>query len=68
MQRCKRKLIETVAEDIAAALLRRHSMLCAVRVGISKPHVSIDGHFTGMGIEIFRRRSDRCNSAGEEKP
>lgn len=56
MQQRRRDLIEAVAEDIAAALLRRHGRLTAARVTVRKPHVAIDGHFDAMGVSIFRSR------------
>ena len=56
MLHSKRQLIESVAEDISNALLQQHSVIQAVQLRITKPHVCIDGQFDGMGIEVFRER------------
>ena len=52
----RRDLIESVAEDIAAALLHRNARVTGVRVSVRKPHVAIEGHFDAMGVSIFRAR------------
>jgi hypothetical protein len=56
MHRCKRNLIETVAEEIAQELLQEQDKVTAVEVAVSKPNVSIPGHFDAMGVKIYRRR------------
>jgi dihydroneopterin aldolase len=59
MYKRERALIEAVAEDMASDLLLYHSLVQAVRIAVCKPHVSIDGHFDGMGIEILRQRQQK---------
>jgi 7,8-dihydroneopterin aldolase/epimerase/oxygenase len=50
-------LTEAVAERIAAAILQDHSLVEAVRVKITKPHVRLgDTVFAGSAIEILRHR------------
>jgi dihydroneopterin aldolase len=51
-----RKLIETVAERIAAGILAQHGRVHSVRVGICKPHVAVAGVVQSLGVEITRRR------------
>jgi dihydroneopterin aldolase len=50
-------LTETVAERIAATILRDYPALEAVRVKVAKPHVRLDGTvLAGSAVEILRRR------------
>jgi dihydroneopterin aldolase len=50
-------LTETVAERIAATILRDYPALEAVRVKVAKPHVRLDGTvLAGSAVEIVRRR------------
>ena len=43
------KLIETVAENIAATILNRHNMVLGVKVAVRKPNVAIKGSFASLG-------------------
>ncbi len=52
-----RKLVETVAEDIAAILLREYVMIDRLRVRVEKPGAPIAGVFDTVGVEIERSRS-----------
>jgi dihydroneopterin aldolase len=53
--RCK--LVETLAESVAAALLRDFSMLAAVDVEVTKPHPPVNFNFEGLTIRIHRTRA-----------
>ena len=50
------KLIETVAEKIAAACLQRFPKIETVTVTVIKPDPPINGHFHSMAVEITRSR------------
>ena len=51
------QLIETLAERIAAGILRDHPAVEAVRVKVAKPHVRLgDTVLAGSAVEILRRR------------
>lgn len=50
-----RRLIESVAQDIAAAVLFELPVL-AVTVRVKKPQAPIPGHFAWMAVEIRRTR------------
>ena len=51
------RLIETLAEQIAAGALREHPAVEAVKVRVAKPHVRLEGTvLAGSAIEIVRRR------------
>jgi len=51
------QLIETLAERIAAGVLRDHPAVEAVKVKIAKPHVRLgDTVLAGSAVEILRRR------------
>ena len=51
------KLTETLAETIAAGVLRDHPAVEAVRVKVAKPHVRLgDTVLAGSAVEILRRR------------
>lgn len=52
-----KKLVETVAEDIAAILLREYVMIDRLRVRVEKPGAPIAGVFDTVGVEIERSRS-----------
>lgn len=52
------KLIETLAENIAASLLQRFSELAQVKVRVMKPHPPIPGHYQSVGVEITRGRNE----------
>ena len=52
-------LTETVAERIAATVLKEHRPVEAVRVKVAKPHVRLgDTVLEGSAVEILRRRDD----------
>jgi 7,8-dihydroneopterin aldolase/epimerase/oxygenase len=51
------QLTETLAERIAAGVLRDHPAVEAVRVKVAKPHVRLgDTVLAGSAVEILRRR------------
>lgn len=50
------KLIETVAERIAATILERYAV-AAVRVRVKKPDVPIPAALEYVGVDITRRRA-----------
>ena len=50
-------LIETVAEDIAQAILKNHAAVQATKVKVSKPHVSLPSPLEYVQVEIFRTSS-----------
>ncbi|MBC8080286.1 MAG: 2-amino-4-hydroxy-6-hydroxymethyldihydropteridine diphosphokinase [Gorillibacterium sp.] len=50
------KLIEAVAEHVAADLLEHYSILQEVMVRITKPNPPFNIHFEGASVEICRRR------------
>ena len=53
------QLTETLAEMIAAGLLRDHPEVEAVRVKVAKPHVRLGRTvLAGSAVEILRRRAD----------
>lgn len=51
------KLIETVAEKIAQAILQNNSTVQATQVTVSKPHVSLPSALESVQVEIFRTSS-----------
>ena len=51
-----RDLIETVAEDVARALLRHFTGCGKVTVRVDKPHVAVEGRVKSLGVEIKRVR------------
>jgi 7,8-dihydroneopterin aldolase/epimerase/oxygenase len=51
------RLIETLAERIAAGALDEHPAVEAVKVRVAKPHVRLeDTVLAGSAVEIVRRR------------
>jgi 7,8-dihydroneopterin aldolase/epimerase/oxygenase len=51
------RLIEAVAERIAAAVLAQHARVDAIRVKVAKPQVRLGGTvLAGSAVQIFRRR------------
>ena len=51
------RLIETLAERIAAGALREHPAVEVVKVRVAKPHVRLgDTVLAGSAVEIVRRR------------
>jgi dihydroneopterin aldolase len=51
-----RRLIESVAEDIASAVLEQFPVAAAT-VRLKKPQAPVPGHFASMAVEIRRARS-----------
>lgn len=51
-----KKLVETLAEELAADLLAQFSQVEACHVKIIKPDPPIPGHYQSVAIEITRRR------------
>jgi dihydroneopterin aldolase len=52
-----KKLVETVAEDIAQALLQTFEIIQACTVKVIKPDPPIPGHYDSVAIEIKRTRA-----------
>jgi dihydroneopterin aldolase len=52
-----KKLIETLAETVAAELLRAFPLLVAVTVEIRKPQPPVDFEFAGVSVRIRRDRN-----------
>ena len=52
-----RNLIETVAQEIAAALLNKYPILDAVKIILHKPAPPVNEKFSGAAVEIFRSRA-----------
>lgn len=50
-------LIETLAENVASALLQRFPAIERVRVELHKPSAPIAGIFSDVGVEIVRART-----------
>ena len=53
-----RRLVETVAERVAAAILAGNGGVRRVRVAVHKPHVAVEGVVQHLGVEITRMRRD----------
>lgn len=51
-----KKLIESVAEDIATELLQAFSGLKACRVRVIKPDAPIPGQLESVAVEIYREK------------
>lgn len=51
-----KRLIETLAESVAAELLRAFPLLSAVTVEILKPRPPVDFQFAGVAVRIRRER------------
>lgn len=49
-------LVERVAQRCAEALLAMDARVRAVRVGVRKPHVAVEGVLESLGVEVLRRR------------
>ncbi|HEX2853704.1 MAG TPA: dihydroneopterin aldolase [Opitutaceae bacterium] len=54
-----KKLIETLAESVAAELLRAFPLLMAVTVEILKPRPPVDFQFAGVSVRIRRERNPK---------
>jgi dihydroneopterin aldolase len=50
------KLVEAVAEKIAAGVLTKFSLVSAVTVKVIKPNPPIPGHYHSVAVEITRSR------------
>jgi dihydroneopterin aldolase len=50
------KLVESVAERIAAKVLEEFSLISEVTVRVIKPDPPIPGHYESVAVEITRRR------------
>lgn len=50
-------LIESLAEEIAKAILNNYSLISAVIVKVCKPWAPIKKHFSSVAVEIKRRRN-----------
>ena len=50
------RLIESVAESVAAAILETFREVAGVLVRVKKPRAPVPGHFTWMAVEIKRTR------------
>jgi dihydroneopterin aldolase len=51
------KLIEALAENIASALLDTYTKIIELTVRVIKPHPPFDIHFSGVTVEIHRKRA-----------
>lgn len=51
-----KKLLETLAEEIAAVILRDFSLVKRVTVKVIKPDPPIQGHYQSVAVEITRGR------------
>ena len=51
-----RKLIETVAEDVANAILEKYPQVFSIKVKVEKPEAPIPGSFSSVGVVIKRSR------------
>lgn len=56
-------LIEALAENLAAFILKKHSALEALEIVVRKPSAPIQHAFDYVGVEIFRTRSDLENES-----
>ncbi len=56
VEKSRYKLIETLAETIAARLLGAFPPVASVDVHLKKPAAPVDGIFDYMSVEIFRER------------
>ncbi|GGO09285.1 dihydroneopterin aldolase [Saccharibacillus kuerlensis] len=62
------KLIETLAERIASAVLRTYTRVEAATVKVTKPHPPFDIHFEGVTVEIRRSRKRDHNHEKGHNP
>ncbi|HWA11267.1 MAG TPA: dihydroneopterin aldolase [Opitutaceae bacterium] len=53
----RRRLLESLAEAVAADLLAEFPRIASVRLRIHKPAAPVAGAFSSLGIEITRTRS-----------
>lgn len=52
------KLIEAVAERVAAQVLATHALVQAVTVRVHKPNAPIPGPIDDVTVELYRRRGE----------
>jgi dihydroneopterin aldolase len=57
-------LVERVAQRCADALLAMDGRVWAVRVGVRKPHVAVEGVLESLGVEVLRRRQQGAGAGG----
>ncbi len=57
-----KKLIETLAENVAGELLKQFPLLTAVTVEILKPRPPVDFQFAGVAVRIRRERAAQANA------
>lgn len=50
------KLVEAVAEKIAASVLKEFALIEAITVKVIKPDPPIPGHYSSVAVEITRSR------------
>ena len=63
-----KRLIETLAENIAKDVLERYARAEEIRVGIYKPQVAVEGVVGGFGVEITRKQSNFDSHDNEKNP
>ncbi|AJO24956.1 dihydroneopterin aldolase [Heyndrickxia coagulans] len=52
------KLLEAVAEKLAASILALYEKVAEVTVKVTKPDPPIPGHYKSVAVEITRRRKN----------
>ncbi|KAB7704289.1 dihydroneopterin aldolase [Bacillus aerolatus] len=52
------KLIESIAEHISSALLKKFPAVLACTIKVIKPNPPIPGHYDHVAVEITRRRTE----------
>ncbi|WP_026684002.1 dihydroneopterin aldolase [Heyndrickxia coagulans] len=52
------KLVEAVAEKLAASILALYEKVAEVTVKVTKPDPPIPGHYKSVAVEITRRRKN----------
>ena len=57
-----KRLIETLAESVATALLQTFTILTAVTVEIIKPSPPVDFQFAGVSVRIRRERNSSATN------
>jgi len=50
------RLIETLAERVASALLQTYTRITEISIRVTKPHPPFGAHFDGVSVQIHRRR------------
>lgn len=53
-----KKLVETVAENIAAVILDKFNQVVNCTIKVEKPDPPIPGHYHSVAVEIKRNRND----------